>query len=317
MNLKRLYFACPSCKGSRVLMEHDLDVVTTFQAYCYACEGDLTLISDEAPPTLPSRLDVPHVYVGVVSRGVDMKQPFVLSMLRVAAVLRQADMRATIVIQSGGSIQIARNRLVTSMLETDATHLMMIDDDLEFLAEDIVRFVRHDRDVVAGAYATREVDWMEVAKALHFKRDPRLYTSSVTVHVRVPFERIDTPAGRLVRADAIAGGFTLVKRGVLTTMIEKLPQLRFWNAADKKHHTMLFDNSIDKSGYRSEDYTFSKRWADLGGELWVDEHARFSHVGAMSFMSATMGERLDEIVKAQEEGGVRVDGPLSKRATGM
>lgn len=314
MNLNRLLFECPTCKGSRVLMEHDLDV-SHFQAYCYACEGELTLLSDEASPTLPPPRGVPHVFVGVVSRGVDMKQPFVLSMLRVPAVLRAADMRVTIVIQSGGSIQIARNRLVTSMLETDATHLMMIDDDLEFLAEDIVRFVQHDRDVVAGAYATREINWMEVAKALHFMRNPRLYTSSIAVHIAMPIERVTSPAGGLVRANAIAGGFTLVRRYVLERMIERLPELRFWNHADGKHHSMLFDNSIDKDGYRSEDYTFSRRWIELGGDLWIDESARFSHVGAMSYMTATVGERLNEIEAANREGGVRVDAP--KVATGM
>lgn len=316
MNLKRLLFACPSCKGSRVLQEHDLDVVNQFKAYCYACDGELTLLSDEAPPTLPSRRDVPHVYVGVVSRGVDMKQPFVMSMLRVPAVLRQADIRASVVIQAGGSIQIARNRLVTSMLETDATHLMMIDDDLEFLAEDIVRFVQHDRDVVAGAYATREINWMEVARALHQKRDPRLYTSSIAAHLHEPLERVATPAGGLVRASAIAGGFTLVKRGVLTTMIAKLDSLRFWNEADKKHHSMLFDNSIDKDGYRSENYTFSKRWTALGGELWIDETARFSHVGALSYMTATPGERLGPHLEAlPPDHPLRAPDP-SKVATG-
>lgn len=312
MNLKRCLFTCPSCKGSRVLQEHDLEVVTAFQAYCYACESEMTLLSDEAPPTLPSRLDTPHVMIGVVTRGVDMKQPFVLSLLRVAAVLRAADIRARVVLQSGGSIQIARNRLVTTMLESDATHLMMIDDDLEFLAEDIVRFVAHDRDVVAGAYATREINWMEVAKALHFKRDPRLYTSSVTVHLSQPLER---DAG-LARADVVAGGFTMIKRSVFERMMTHHPELRFWNEADQKFHSMLFDNSIDERGYCSEDVTFSRRWAKMGGKLWVDEKARFSHVGALSFMTATLGERLDEIEAANREpGGVRVE--AGKVATGM
>jgi len=35
--------------------------------------------------------------------------------------------------------------------------------------------------------------------------------------------------------------------------------------------------------YLSEDFSFCKRWTDMGGEIWADLESRLTHVGTMSF----------------------------------
>ena len=47
----------------------------------------------------------------------------------------------------------------------------------------------------------------------------------------------------------------------------------------------LFDTSLDrdKELYLPEDYTFCKRWRDMGGEIWADLQSRLDHVGPAVF----------------------------------
>jgi hypothetical protein len=35
--------------------------------------------------------------------------------------------------------------------------------------------------------------------------------------------------------------------------------------------------------YLSEDFTFCKRWTEIGGEIWVDLDSKLTHVGATEY----------------------------------
>jgi hypothetical protein len=35
--------------------------------------------------------------------------------------------------------------------------------------------------------------------------------------------------------------------------------------------------------YLSEDFSFCRRWTDMGGEIWVDYTSRLEHVGLMVY----------------------------------
>jgi hypothetical protein len=47
----------------------------------------------------------------------------------------------------------------------------------------------------------------------------------------------------------------------------------------------LFNCMIDKATgfYLSEDFSFCRRWTDMGGEIWVDYTSRLNHVGLMVY----------------------------------
>ena len=86
-------------------------------------------------------------------------------------------------------------------------------------------------------------------------------------------------------------GFLLIKRAVLTKMISAYPHLRFTAMHtqavpnNSPHQYALFDCMIepDTGHYLSEDYTFCRRWRDIGGTLWLDTQGPLIHVGAHEF----------------------------------
>lgn len=289
-------FECKACNRgivALVSMWGDLDELPKFTAACpeIDCGEDMTLIDGpEASHAIPPPDDAPHVFVATTQRNNTVTSPYALSMMRVPSVLARAGIRSTFRHEIGGSIQTQRSRLVSAMLATPATHLFFVDDDLDFRAEDIVRLVEHDRDVVAGVYARREILWPQVIAAAKAGADPRLYTSTLAMH---PVKRGDGTLeidGDLLEAVSIPAGFLLIKRAVLERMITHYVDLLFTDD-EGKEHAMLFDTSIENGVCYSEDVTFSRRWRAIGGSIWVDMKARIGHIGAFEFCAPTLAER--------------------------
>ena len=104
--------------------------------------------------------------------------------------------------------------------------------------------------------------------------------------------RAPPPADGFARARYVGTGFLLVRRSVFERMAARYPEIRYSRshasadadiAPDGLH--AYFDCVIDRDSghYLSEDFTFCKRWLDMGGELWVDLRSRLSHIGRHVF----------------------------------
>jgi hypothetical protein len=87
-------------------------------------------------------------------------------------------------------------------------------------------------------------------------------------------------------------GFLMIHRHVLEQMCERYRALRF--SADHNYRdalrgsanrVALFECMIDPAtgAYLSEDFSFCKRWTDMGGEIWADVKSRLKHVGATTY----------------------------------
>lgn len=68
----------------------------------------------------------------------------------------------------GDGIVRARNRAVEFFLRhpVQPTHLMFIDDDLEFDPRDVVTMIECGLDVVGGVYPHKKIDWHKVVEAV-------------------------------------------------------------------------------------------------------------------------------------------------------
>lgn len=65
----------------------------------------------------------------------------------------------------------ARNYLVDEFLRTDFTHLVFIDADIHFNAQDILTLLALDKDVIGGPYPKKSINWANIAEAI--KRNPQ------------------------------------------------------------------------------------------------------------------------------------------------
>jgi hypothetical protein len=84
---------------------------------------------------------------------------------------------------------------------------------------------------------------------------------------------------------------------VFDRMAASYPELKFQGIHSlvnvdltSEHRYAYFDCTIDrKTGvYLSEDYTFCKRWTEIGGEIWADLESKLTHVGPIAFQGDLM-----------------------------
>jgi len=239
------------------------------------------------PPTPP------FVEIGTPCFGGQVSTIYAFSLLRLQQSCVRRGVNLGYLMKSGDSlITRARQSILTHFLsETKATHLLFVDSDIGFEPEQVFRLLDFDADVTAAAYPVKAIDWSMMPAAVAAGRTP---LESATLSYVVEGEHSHGLVTRqgFVKARYAGTGFMMIRRAVLEAMVERYAELRY-RSEHKAHdpfegnpwRAALFNCMIDSqtSTYLSEDYSFCKRWTDMGGEIWVDLTAKLDHVGMMTF----------------------------------
>jgi hypothetical protein len=192
----------------------------------------------------------------------------------------------------------ARNVLVAYFLQSNFTRLMFIDADIEYQVEDVIKLIAHNKDVAVGAYPKKGVNWQRIRESVKQTNEPlddkaiASFGSDYAINFKFlnrEQKQIAIENG-LIRLHDGATGFMMIKREVIDQMIEKYPELKYNNDLNtppelNPHFYAFFDTMIDPKDkrYLSEDYTFSRRWQDIGGEIWLDPSISLNHYGSFNF----------------------------------
>ena len=164
------------------------------------------------------------------------------------------------------NVNRARNSCAAKFLTGDATHLMFVDADIQFRAEDIVKLVAHNKDIVGGIYPQKTLPPKMVVNTLdNGKRE-----------------------GDLVEVGTMGTGFMMIKRVVFEEMIDQGAH-KYTDAIgpsneENSNQYDFFNCTIDSQGrYLTEDWSFCRRWRELGGQIWADTTIALAHVGYYRF----------------------------------
>lgn len=193
----------------------------------------------------------------------------------------------------------ARNVLVAYFLNSNFTKLMFIDADIEFQVEDVIKLLAYDKEVVVGAYPKKGVNWQRIKNSLKANEgeeynDKQIAAFGSDYAINFKFLNRETKQiaieNGLVRLHDGATGFMMIKRSAIDKMIEAYPDLKYNNDLNtppelNPHFYAFFDTMIDPKDkrYLSEDYCFSRRWQELGGEIWLDPSISLNHYGSFNF----------------------------------
>jgi hypothetical protein len=232
-----------------------------------------------------------HLFIATPCYGGMVHQRYMQSVCELLLVAQNDGSRVSVHLLGNDSlITRARNTMVSMFLDSDATHLLFIDADIGFSPMEVVRLVRLNRDVAAGSYPLKIIHTgPEVVD--HIGAGEGLATA-VLRYVGAPVdgdERAEQDG--FVTAEYAGTGFMLIRREALERMIAAYPETRFTTAHDRSEPNpsrnlyALFDCMIDPGTgeYLSEDYTFCRRWRDIGGEVWLDMNSRLQHTGPWEF----------------------------------
>lgn len=204
-------------------------------------------------------------------------------------------------LSNNAAIDRARNVLTGAFLQSDATHMLFLDGDIGFAAEEVIdliaRMQADSRLAVVGAPCTkRQVNWQLVASAAAKglgQDNPAELERYSGVFALEPLEpganfRLDEP----LELSRVGTGLMLIRRDVIETLVQRHPELRYTpDALDRgsglvgDYLTALFSPAIDPdSGHlMSDDYAFCHRVRAAGFRIWLAPWMRTTHTGPARF----------------------------------
>jgi hypothetical protein len=225
-------------------------------------------------------------FIALPCYGGQLTESFFISILRSVAVFNKLGIDMIIdTIVNESLITRGRNSLVAKMMASDAnpTHLIFIDVDIGFDETSIIKLLLADKDVVGGLYPKKVLPIDYVVNGIPGA----------------------TREGSLLRVRDIGTGFLCIKKSVIETMFKQYNNLKYktkigLNPQCDEFTYALFDGMIDSetNDYLSEDYTFCKRWLEIGGDIWADTSIVLDHSGHYKFQGRGLTE--EEVVASVE-----------------
>lgn len=220
-----------------------------------------------------------------------LTQAYMLSVMRLMVGVGDQIELSLALLGSDALITRARSTLVAKFLDDPrATHLMFIDSDIGFEAEQFARLFRLDKDFSAAMYPIKELDWNQFGRRLANGESAGCAGLNF-VGTFCDGEGLKVENG-FATAVYAGTGFQLIKRQVFERLMAAYPALKYTHihakdpsAPGPDNRYALFDPMIDpESGtYLSEDYAFCRRWRGIGGEIWLDTESRLTHVGPSDY----------------------------------
>jgi len=196
----------------------------------------------------------------------------------------------------------ARNYLVDEFLRSDYTHMMFIDSDINFNAQDVIALLALDKDVIGGPYPKKSMNWSNIAHAARNHKDlePKELENLVGEYVfNVVKGTSQFTVTEPLEVMEIGTGYMMIKREVFDKMKEEYPTIRYKpdhvgqsNFDGSRYIHAYFDTVIDtkesivgggSDRYLSEDYMFCQMWRKMGGQIYLCPWMKTQHIGTYAF----------------------------------
>jgi len=179
-----------------------------------------------------------------------------------------------------------RNIIANEFLESDADHLLMVDSDMTFKADDVIRLLAwsQSKPIVAGVGAARKKE--------------KVYFSSLDQDEN---GNIFMDKMGLVKVKRVGTGFIMIQRKVFEALRDAHPEWKYMDHNTGKTLQSFFDVPSTPEGYVGEDYVFCDRAHEHGFTAWVDPTIKLGHMGVHEFDGAFGEDFLYPLLKPMEE----------------
>ena len=166
-----------------------------------------------------------------------------------------------------GMLPRMRNQYLMHFIQSGADDLVFIDDDMAWEVGALERLLSHPVDLVGGVYPKRQ--------------DKLTYPCK-----RLPGAELDRATG-LLEMRYLPTGFLRITRACALRMVEAFKD-RVYHEPDapggKAYAVFWFDLMPGEDGggmneIWGEDFSFCRRWREIGGQVWCDTYLTFKHIG--------------------------------------
>jgi len=208
---------------------------------------------------------------------------YVMSMLGLQRLLMQRGIEHDMCFHSDSLITRARNSIAVRFLNQQIySHLLLVDADIGFDPTTVLRYLAFDKDVIGGIYPIKKLNIGDLRR-LPVDDDRAAEAASYNYSSNLTIDDDNMPQNGFVRVEYAASGFMMIKRQALEAMVSHYPELRYqddFTGQEMETSYALFNTMIHEGLFLPEDYSFCKRWKDMGGVVWGDVLSRFDHIGS-------------------------------------
>jgi len=185
----------------------------------------------------------------------------------------------------------ARNVCAAAFYKSDCTHMIFIDADIAFNADDVIRMIEYDKNVICGAYPKKALNYANLKKNAQDSESLESLIAS-SVNYAVNFETQTAENGIVTVLDG-ATGFMILKKEVFRLIILACPEIEYKNdiSAYSEHAIdgLFYDffpsgREAETKRFLSEDYGFCRLWQSIGGEVYCDLKTNLTHIGQLSYI---------------------------------
>lgn len=182
----------------------------------------------------------------------------------------------------------------------NSTHLLFMDADMGVPPELIGDMLMFDQPLIGTIYPQRKLPLSWAGSGNGTPQTER--------------------RGDFMRCEGVGFGCTLIKREVVTKMIEKFPDLidtrihlhpageTLRQAGTNRLLRFYEKMDIPDRGLISEDLSFCIRWGQCGGEVWANIGHKISHVGPFDYS----GRYLDVIEGMAAQPSMEAVAPMNE-----
>tara|TARA_B100000929_G_scaffold143971_1_gene113930 strand:- start:640 stop:1290 length:651 start_codon:yes stop_codon:yes gene_type:complete len=166
----------------------------------------------------------------------------------------EAELATSLHFNMGSEVTMQRQQLVEQALETDCTHIMWIDADMQFPVDTLNILLAADKDIIAGNYSTRVPPHRPVAFKSKNNLDSRVFSGK-----------------GIEKVWAVGSGMMLVKREVYENVSP--PHYKIEYSEDYTNlvgEDIYFCNLVNKDGYEVYiSHDLSDRIAHIGTRAYT------------------------------------------------
>jgi hypothetical protein len=228
--------------------------------------------------------------------------PFLRSLLALTGVARARELKLSVALLTHQpSINRARNSLMTSFHDGSYTHMLFVDGDIGFNADEVIGLVEamladQARAIIGAPCPKRLINWRTVAAAVQKGAAQDNPAELEKFAGDFAFELLDSDAqialDRPVELAKLGTGLMLIRRDVAEVLRAAHPEFEYRPNPVERPASGLGETAhaffqpmieADTQKLLSDDYAFCRRARDAGFRIWLAPWMRVTHTGPATF----------------------------------
>jgi hypothetical protein len=188
-------------------------------------------------------------------------------------------------------ITSARDQLANICLIHDFTHMLFIDADIKFNATDILSMLQADKDVIAGVYPKKQINWQMVHMMANKGATPEElpnYTGSLVVNLLNYEKEKVVNANEPLEVFGAGTGFMLIKKSVFERLSAHTEKYIDSDTETEINSFFYLMKDPNTGRQLSEDYAFCHLCRAHDIKVYVAPWVRLAHAGSYLFEGAVI-----------------------------